>query len=280
MGSWFAAFLKKNGYEVKVCDRNRRAAQKLARERGLQLARNLNEAASAELIILATPTRVTKNLLERVSRLSRPKSLIVEISSVKTPLRRAIVKLRREAVPILSIHPMFGPGAKSIAGRTVITVSVPRNHVAKQFLSTLRRRGARLIPCELNDHDKLASTILALPHFMNIVLVNTLTSLSTDPNRLLALAGTTFKLQLLLAEAIFQEDVENEISILVDNIHSRRILRRLLDETKSTLNAVNSGDGRTLSRMLKDGHAFVRREKFFSTSYKRFNDAVEMSSRR
>jgi len=282
MGGWFATFLKENGYKVTVYDRNERAAKSLSRKERLRFVGDLNRAATeAQLIILATPTRVTKRLLEQIQINARSKASIVEISSVKTPINNTILKLQRKGTPILSIHPMFGPGAKSIAGRVVLTSVIPTNNrVAQHFLSLLKKKGAKLIQCSLKDHDKLASIILALPHFINIVFVNSLMALSVNPNRIRTLAGTTFKLQLLIAEAIYQEGKENELSILVDNAHSLGTLKKLAQETASLLDAIENHRTRTLVRSLANGHRFISKEKGFSTSYSRFNEAVEASSRR
>lgn len=282
MGSWFATFLKENGYKVTVYDRNERAAKNLSRKERLRFVGDLNRAATeAQLIILATPTRVTKRLLEQIQINARSNASIVEISSVKTPIKSTILKLRKKGTPILSIHPMFGAGAKTIAGRVVLTTAIPTNNrVAQQFLSLLKKRGAKLIQCSLKDHDKLVSIILALPHFINIVFVNSLMALSVNPNRMRTLAGTTFKLQLLIAEAIYQEGKENELSILVDNAHSLSTLKKLAQETASLLDAIENHRTQTLVRSLANGHKFISKEKGFSTSYGRFNEAVEVSNRR
>ena len=280
MGAWFASFLKKNGYEVNVYDRDERAAKSLSRKEKLRFVGDLNRAArEAQLIIFATPTRITKRLLEQIQVKSN--ASIVEISSVKTPIKSTIVKLQKKGIPILSIHPMFGPGAKTIAGRVVLTSVIPTNNrVVKQFLSLLERNGAKLIQCSLKDHDKLASIILALPHFINIVFVNSLRALSVNPDRMRKLAGTTFKLQLLIAEAIYQEGKENELSILVDNPHSLSTLKKLAQETASLLDAIENRKTRKLVRTLANGHKFISKDRGFSTSYSRFNEAVEVSGRR
>jgi len=279
MGAWFASFLKKNGYEVNVYDRDERAAKSLSRKEKLRFVGDLNRAArEAQLIIFATPTRITKRLLEQIQVKSN--ASIVEISSVKTPIKSTIVKLQKKGIPILSIHPMFGPGAKTIAGRVVLTSVIPTNNrVVKQFLSLLERNGAKLIQCSLKDHDKLASIILALPHFINIVFVNSLRALSVNPDRMRTLAGTTFKLQLLVAEAIYQEGTENEVSILVDNAHSLSTLKKLAQETASLLDAIENRKTRKLVRTLANGNKFISKDRGFSTSYSRFNEAVEVSSR-
>jgi len=281
MGTWFATFLKKNGYRVNVYDKNTRAAKNLSRRKKLHFVENLNRATTdAQLIIFATPTSVTKQLLQRI-QVNGPSKSIVEISSVKTPIKSTILKLQKKGVPILSIHPMFGGGAKSIADRVILTTMIPTdNQIAKKFLLLLKKNGAKLIQCSLKDHDKLAAIILALPHFINIVFINSLKALAVNLDHIRTVAGTTFKLQLLIAEAIYQEGKENELSILVDNAHSLNTLKKLAHETASLLGTIEDHRSVALERTLASGHKFISKEKEFASSYVRFNDAVEVSYRR
>lgn len=280
MGAWFATFLKKNGYQVLVCDRNKSAARNLARKRGFRLVEDLTLAVrSAQLVILATPTQVTQKILQHIEPHLSSRKLLVEISSVKEPLRRILQDMRRRGVAILSIHPMFGPGIKTLAGTTILTVSVPaRNILAQEFLSLLRKRGAKLIRSDFDEHDKLVSMILTLPHFMNIAMVNTLRTLDADPNQLREIAGTSFKLQLLIAETIYQEAIGNEASILMDSKCSLKMLRRFAQESAASLNIIKKNKRSILLRSLHGGRYFVQKDRFFDSAYDRFNAAVEASS--
>ena len=111
MGAWFAAFLKENGYRVVISDNNTRAARAIARKRGFELAKDQETAiTSSQVVVIATPTQTTKKILEQIQHVLSHETLLVEISSVKEPLRRILQGLRKRGVPLLSIHPMFGPG--------------------------------------------------------------------------------------------------------------------------------------------------------------------------
>lgn len=280
MGAWFATFLKRNDHQVIVSDRNRSAARNLARKNGFRFVEDYAQAVPlADLVILATPTKVTEGVLEQIEPHISAGSLIVEISSVKDPLKRTLQTMRRRGVAILSIHPMFGPGVKNLAGKTVLAVALPRaNRNAKKFLSIFRKRGVRLIQCTLDEHDRLASILLALPHFINIAMVNALRSLGVDPNRLRETAGTTFRLQLLTAQAICQEDFGNEVSILMDNRYSLNTLTKFAEQSAATLNLIRKRSRSSMLRLLGNSRGFLERDKLFASAYTRFNAAVEASS--
>jgi prephenate dehydrogenase len=274
MGNWFARFLKANGYTVILTDKNRQAAKTLSKRYGFQFLSNQLEAASkAQVIILATPTKVTSAVLQQIAPAIKPTTLIVEISSIKRPIVGTIRKLQKKGIAILSIHPMFGSGTTTIKGRRILVVTRPQNYEARRILSIFRMNGAGIIRCTLKKHDALASTILTLPHFINISLIETLKSLGVKLNEISLVAGSTFQLQLLLAEAIYNEDYDNEVSILGDC--KTTAIEEYKRQTEAVFKMVNMP--RSLERLLRSGRKFVENHKQFATSHRRFNAAVQAS---
>jgi prephenate dehydrogenase len=274
MGNWFARFLKANGYTVILTDKNRQAAKTLSKRYGFQFLSNQLEAASkAQVIILATPTKVTSAVLQQIAPAMKPTTLIVEISSIKRPIVGTIRKLQKKGIAILSIHPMFGSGTTTIKGRRILVVTRPQNYEARRILSIFRMNGAGIIRCTLKKHDALASTILTLPHFINISLIETLKSLGVKLNEISLVAGSTFQLQLLLAEAIYNEDYDNEVSILGDC--KTTAIEEYKRQTEAVFKMVNMP--RSLERLLRSGRKFVENHKQFATSHRRFNAAVQAS---
>ena len=272
MGNWFARFLKANGYTVILTDKNRQAAKTISKRYGFQFLSNQLEAASkAQVIILATPTKITSAVLQQIAPAMKPTTLIVEISSIKRPIVGTIRKLQKKGIAILSIHPMFGSGTTTIKGRRILVVTRPQNYEARRILSIFRMNGAGIIRCTLKKHDALASTILTLPHFINISLIETLKSLGVKLNEISLVAGSTFQLQLLLAEAIYNEDYDNEVSILGDC--KTTAIEEYKRQTEAVFKMVNMP--RSLERLLRSGRKFVENHKQFATSHRRFNAAVQ-----
>lgn len=280
MGAWFANFLNENGYKVIIHDKNTTAARTLAAKKGYRFIESQGQAISlGQLIVLATPTNATLGLLKSTSRVLNREKLIVEISSVKEPVRRTIQRLRRRRVPILSVHPMFGPGSRTLLGKAMLVASRPAsNNISESLLRLFRKKGVILFPIDLKRHDQLIALILALPHFVNSIFINTLGAVGVNPNRLRELSGTTFRLQLLTAEAISLEDSENEISMLVDTKETLRVLKRFLKQCETVTEAIEKGQHKRLRETLVNGRGYVQRDRNFATAYKRFNAAVEASS--
>ena len=54
----------------------------------------------------------------------KPKGLIFDIGSLKTPLRDGLEELRSAGCQITSLHPMYGPNTRLLSGRHLIFVEV------------------------------------------------------------------------------------------------------------------------------------------------------------
>jgi prephenate dehydrogenase len=280
MGGWFANFLKKNQYKVIVCDTDNAAAKNLAHKKRFRFAQDqIIAVKSADLILITTPTQVTRKILSTFKPETVGGKVIVEISSVKAPVRKTIDELRRKGAKVLSIHPMFGPGTRSLLGKTVLVTSRPDgSSVARQFLSLFSKNGAKLLNVSYEQHDRLISMLLTLPHFVNLALVDTLRTASADPNQLRAIGGTSFGLQFLTAEAIFHEDLRNELSILMDSKYGLDALRSFAQRTSEILVPLSRERRGEVLGIWRSGRKFLERDKAFSSAYRRFNAAVEASA--
>jgi len=279
MGTWFANFLATNGYEIVIYDKKERAARRLARKRGFRFANSETQAAElSDITILATPTHTTKTLLPKIaSRTSRSK-LLVEISSTKQPLQGTIQALVRRGFKILSIHPMFGPGTKSLVGKAVIVTQDPLEaRLAKDFLTVLKCKGARIVRSDLRRHDRMVATTLSLPHLVNFAFIQTLRRSGLSFTEARAVGGTTFKLQLLVAEALYRESIHNEISILADNEYSSAVFATFAQQINRIRNATHTGSRSVLVNQLKKESAYVKKDKLFRTAYERFTRAAEIA---
>jgi hypothetical protein len=113
---------------------------------------------------------------------------------------------------------------------------------------------------------------------MNVAFVNALRASGLSPNELRAVAGTTFKLQLLIAEMVYRESLGNEISILTDSKRSRETLKAFLRYSNRTLSMLGRGKRGDLLQDLRKGQCYLQKDLIFPGVYGRFNAAVEASS--
>lgn len=277
MGRWFANFLATNGYKVTLTDQDESTARRFANANGHRFQQDLTKAIrTSQLIVFATPTHVTNELLENVASHTSDQTLLLEISSIKAPVRRTIEALKRRRVKIMSIHPMFGPGATSLSGRSIILVEQPSNNAtAKKLISIFRKRGARVIRSSLKTHDKLVATTLSLPHLINIAFLETLKRTGLPLDALREIGGTTFNLQLLIAESLYHENLNNEASILADNRHCSEVYATFIQQANRLRGNFSEKYRNELFTRLRKDSAYVRKDPYFRAAYQRFAAAIE-----
>ncbi|HXZ89894.1 MAG TPA: prephenate dehydrogenase/arogenate dehydrogenase family protein [Candidatus Dormibacteraeota bacterium] len=281
MGIWFASFLSANGYRVIICDKNVSAARSLAKKHGFKFVKSPTQAAQlSEIVLLATPALATESLLKKIASHTAQAPLLVEISSIKEPVKKTIRTLTRRGTKIMSIHPMFGPGARSLTGKSIIVTHEPRNCApARKLLSILSKRGGKIIRCSLEDHDQFMATTLALPHLMNFAFIDTVRQAGLTLDKARAMGGTTFELQLLIAEALYHENPRVEASILADNRkHNRKTFASFVQQIDQVRDIIERKTTTELLRRFRSDAAYVRKNKLFSTAHERFIAAVEAST--
>jgi len=279
MGAWFAKFLETHGYQVLISDKKRPETHKLTRNKFQNASKEEQITGISDVILFATPTRLTRTLLGKIAAQAPRTTLLVEISSIKEPVKATIRILSRKGTQVLSIHPMFGPGAKNLQGKTVIITHKPRHSPhADKFISTLRSAGTEIVFCNLERHDRIVAATLALPHLVNCALIETLRRTGYSIDELKRLGGTTFKLQVLIAEAIYHESAENEASILADTKSSEKLFRAYLRQADEIVHMIREKRRPQLTSRLRNDLPYLRRDKSFKTAYGRFVTAVEASN--
>jgi len=282
MGRWFADFLSRDGYKIIISDKNERVGRNLAKKKRFTFVKNATEAARlSEIVILATPTLATKTLLRKLTSHTSGTTLLVEISSIKQPVKKTIRSLTRGGAKIISIHPMFGPGANNLTDKSVIVAQEPRNcTAAKRLLSVLAKNGVRIIRSSLDDHDRLVATTLALPHLMNFAFIEAIRKTGIPLKKIREMGGTTFKLQLLIAEALYHESLSNEVSILADNTHNTRAFAGFARQMNEVGRIAERNAKSELLRRLRNDSAYLRNDRLFRMAHERFVLAVEGSTPR
>ncbi|MBN1237298.1 MAG: prephenate dehydrogenase/arogenate dehydrogenase family protein [Gammaproteobacteria bacterium] len=199
MGAWFAEFLASQGYGIELADPH---ASELPYPR---LEDWRDSALDHEIIVVATPIKTAADVLTELAE-RRPRGLVMDIGSLKTPLRSALKRLAEAGCRVTSIHPMFGPDTQLLSGRHVIFVDlgVPEatSSARELFASTM----AEQIEMSLEDHDRLIAFVLGLSHALNLTFFTALASSGELVPRLQRLSSTTFDAQLRVASLVARDN--------------------------------------------------------------------------
>jgi chorismate mutase/prephenate dehydrogenase len=248
MGRWFARFLDSQGCAVRVVD-------PAGSPDGFPCVAGLSDVAlDDDFVVVAAPIRETAGLLHELAR-RRPRGVVVDIGSLKTPLRAGIDALRAAGVRVASMHPMFGPSANTLAGRHVIFVdtgdAAAGAAVRRLFDATL----AEPVELQLEDHDRLVGWVLGLSHALNLAFAAALADSGAMADRLARASSTTFDRQLAIARQVTAENPHLYFEIQHLNAHGGEALSALERALTTLTNAVKTGDEAAFVSLMSRGRS-------------------------
>jgi len=170
MGGWFAQYFKEAGHTVKLFDTNRRQAAKIASRLRCETAKTLESAVmDAHAVLVAVPISRTGEILVKASESCRPGATLIEVSSLKAPVLGKLRMMRRD-MRLLMIHPLFGPGASSMKGKTILHVPY-RSRRAESIALRRLFPEARIFHIAAKAHDRLMAHIMAVPRLVLLSLL-------------------------------------------------------------------------------------------------------------
>jgi chorismate mutase / prephenate dehydrogenase len=246
MGRWFTEFLATQGWAVGVAD-------PAGPVPGIPWHADWREAArSAELIIVAAPLAATAGILEALVEI-RPAGLVVEIGSIKAPVAAPLAALRDAGVRVASIHPMFGPDVRLLAGRHVILLDIGAPEALADARALFEPTSAGLAEMTLEAHDRLVAWVLGLSHAVNIAFFTALARSGRSVTELAAFASTTFGAQLGVASRVARENPDLYFEIQSLNPHGTEPLGALAAAAAEVADAVISGDGESFAALMRAG---------------------------
>lgn len=222
MGRWFARFVAGHGYTVTV----------------IEAGESFAAAASTDLVILATPLGCMRAVLQQVVDLA-PSGLVLEIASLKSDLQDVVADGLARGLRLACLHPMFGPGAKDLAGRNVIVCRAGCEAAENEALALFAGTGAVVTELPLDEHDRAMTWVLNLPHLINLLMADVLQHSGRTLGELAPLGGTTYARQLAAAGEVMSENPElyyhiQHLNRHRDELHTalRASLDRLQDHSR------------------------------------------------
>ncbi len=253
MGNWFADFLASQGYVVSISDPMANDSSRF--DVVGEWAAHVDEF---ELIVVAAPLGATAKILEQLAQL-RPAALIIEIGSLKSPLRNGLQQLEEARCRVASIHPMFGPDTLLLSGKHVIFVGTESSPsyeaVQKLFSSTM----AEHIVMDLDEHDRLIAYILGLSHALNLTFSKVLAGSGELVPRLAQISSTTFKAQLDVADLVVRENPHLYFEIQALNKFGGQALDALVEATEDVRRLVIASDEAGFVELMETGRQYMTR---------------------
>jgi chorismate mutase/prephenate dehydrogenase len=233
MGAWFARFLSSQGFDIEIAD------PAGSREGFRDVGDWRLNPLTHDIIVVATPIKITAEVLDELAE-RRPSGLVIDIGSLKTPLRAALKRLVATGCRAASMHPMFGPDTQLLSGRHVIFVDLGVPGATAEARSLFASTMAEQIEMSLEDHDRLIAYVLGLSHALNLAFFTALAESGELVPRLKKMSSTTFDAQLKVASLV-----------ATDNPHLYFEIQALNDYGSISLDALRTAAER-IQKLVKD----------------------------
>jgi chorismate mutase/prephenate dehydrogenase len=250
MGGWFADFLASQGFRVAIADP----------KGGLPgfdaVADWQTDPLDFDVIVLATPLGATARLLEFLAQ-RRPRALIFDLGSLKTPLRAGLDALVKAGCRVTSLHPMFGPDTELLSGRHVIFVDLGNPDALREAQELFAPTMAERVVMDLDEHDRLIAYVLGLSHALNIAFFTALADSGEAALRLAKLSSTTFDSQLEVASRVAAESPDLYFEIQSLNDYGGESLLALQQAVARLIETVKTGNLKEFSALMNRGRAYL-----------------------
>ena len=249
MGRWFAEFFASQGFATTVAD--------VTIEDGPGRFRNWTDAGvDYDVIVVAAPLAVSGRILAQLAVL-KPKGLVFDIGSLKSPLIDGLEELRAAGCRVTSLHPMFGPDTRLLSGRHLIFCDAGDEQATADAKELFAATMVEQLDMGLDDHDRLIAYVLGLSHALNIAFFTALAESGEAAPKLAKMSSTTFDSQLLVSGAVAQDNPHLYFEIQNLNKFGLGPLDALCDAARRIRETVADGDEQAFVELMERGRDYL-----------------------
>jgi chorismate mutase/prephenate dehydrogenase len=242
MGGWLEHTLTSSGHTVTLIDK--RARNGLMTE----------DAAGHDVVIIATPISSVDGILKDLDRICGDQ-LIFDISSLKSPFLSTLKEIGSRK-RVCSVHPMFGPGARSMYDRNLIVCDCGNKEAADAASALFAGRGGNIVRLDADDHDRYMSYVLGLSHAVNIAFFTAIERSGIPFGEFMKVASTTFRKNVDTNESVALEDPHLYYEIQHLNARSEKVWSEFSDAVQAVRKASLSEDPGDFTELMMRGREF------------------------
>ena len=238
IGAWFVDYFSSKGFPTVISDPRIEETHSVALAVGVEIAENnIRAVKNADLALICVPIDKIAEVLHEVAPHMKKEAVLAEVSSIKEKTIEALRRASSFGVRPLSIHPMFGPATKSLKGKTIVVVPVIDGDFEADIAKSLFEE-ANIVVSDKREHDSAMGIVLSLTYFMNLAFAQVFSKM--DIKSLKMVAGTSFTVQLAIAESIVSEEPNLVASLLRENRFADDYFDSFISKTKEIRELINS----------------------------------------
>lgn len=251
LGGWLVRFLHAQGFDALVADPD---TDPDGRRRFSDWK---NAPRDVDLIVVAAPIAASRDILAGLAAEGLD-ALVFDVASIKQPLIHTLRRAADAGLRVCSLHPMFGPDTRLLAGRHVLVMNCGSDAAVDEARALFADTMASLVDVALDEHDRLMAWVLGLSHALNIAFSAALAESGADADRLAGISSTTFHRQLDIARHVGAENPALYFEIQRLNPHEPAVLAQLAQVVDRLRGAVESGDGAGFVDLMRQGADWTR----------------------
>lgn len=250
MGGWFTDFFASQGFVTHIADVN------IENDAG-RFTDWADAGTDYDVIVVAAPLAVSGDILLQLAQ-QKPRGLIFDIGSLKTPLRTGLKALADAGCQVASLHPMYGPDTRLLSGRHLVFVDAGSAAATEKAKELFAATMVEQLDMGLDDHDRLIAYVLGLSHALNIAFFTALAESGEAAPRLARLSSTTFDAQLLVSAAVARDNPRLYFEIQSLNEFGLGPLDALYEATGRIRELVADGDESAFIELMDKGRQYMK----------------------
>ena len=186
---------------------------------------------------------------------SETKAIVIELCSLKSPVKEAVKYAREKGINLISIHPMFGPGTEFLLGKNLILCKSDYDSevydTVKSFISSTP---VNLMEIDFDKHDNYTRYI-SPSHLINLIYARLIDNSSIALKSLEKVSGTTFQNQIDVTRNVVDENIDLYFDIQILNDSTNILfgeLNKIIGEFEVALAKKDREDFRRMMKKSKD----------------------------
>lgn len=237
---------------------------------------NKDVVRTADIIIFSVPISITPALIEKLAPGAKEGSLLVDLTSIKSPALKAFERYAQKSCEILGLHPMFGPDGVEHLDKQIIAFCPVRIGVRTRWLTQfLHQQGALLRRVTPAHHDRLMAFIQGMVHLSSIAMGMAFEKLDLDLADTLAFSSPIYRLRLDMVGRIFHQDAKLYGEIALENPATKKAMKAYLDAITTLQKRIEEHDQQGFEGDFNSAAQFLG--DFNRKAYERTSRLIERS---
>ena len=250
IGRWLADFFASQGHGVTTLD-PAGAVPGFPAER--DLARGVR---AADAVIVTTPLAVGREVLGQIVAL-HPTALVADAFSLKSHVLDVLEDAAgARGLRVASVHPLFGPGVRTLAGRVMAVCDCGNAAAADDAAALFTDTALTITRLPVARHDEYMQYVLGLSHLVAILFFTTLARSGLPFSDLSQVASTTFLKEARTAAEVARESPNLYYEIQRLNRHSGELFALVRSCLADVERAALADDPGPFAELMRAGRDF------------------------